>query len=120
MVRVLVVDDSAFYRRLVPVLLGDDHDVVDTAASGVEAVDRDGALDPDVVLMGWNLPIRDGVAAAEEITSRDRPARVILFGETQDADRCHEATAAGVNEHLVTPIRRRGLLAAIDAVTQPV
>jgi AmiR/NasT family two-component response regulator len=116
MAEILVVADSAFYRRLVPAILGAGHEVLDTAASGVEAVDRDAALGPDVVVMGWDLPIRDGVAAAEEITSRETPASVILFGDVQGPERRQAAAAAGVSEDLVTPFRRRGLRAAIDAV----
>jgi two-component system chemotaxis response regulator CheY len=114
MAEVLVVDDSPFHRRLLPAIIGEDHRVVGTAESGVEAVDRHQALDPDVVVMGWDLPIRDGVSAAEEITAADRGASVVLFGEPPDAERRQEASAVEVGEFLVTPFRQPGILAAID------
>jgi two-component system chemotaxis response regulator CheY len=113
MADVLVVDDSPFYRRLIPAIVEGTHDVVGTAESGVEAVDRHEALDPDVVLMGWSLPIRDGVVAAEEITAAAGDTSVVLFGETPDPETRREAEAVGVREYLVTPFRRRGVLDAI-------
>jgi two-component system chemotaxis response regulator CheY len=109
----LVADDSPFYRRLLPAIIGDEHRVVDTAESGVEAVQRHEALDPDVVVMGWDLPIRDGLSAAEEIIAVEQGTSVVLFDESLDAERRQEASAAGVGEYLVTPFRKRGLMAAI-------
>jgi CheY-like chemotaxis protein len=113
MAEVLVVDDSPFRRRLIPTVLADAHDVVAAAESGVEAVDLHEALDPDVVVMRWALPIRDGVAAAEEINSAGRETSVVLFGEAPEEERRHEAESVGVREFLVTPLRRGGLLEAI-------
>jgi len=110
---VLVVADSSFRRRLIPTVLADAHDVVATGESGVEAVDLHEALDPAVVVMGWALPIRDGVAAAEEITSTSPETSVVLFGEAPEKERRQKAESVGVREFLVTPLRRGGLLEAI-------
>jgi CheY-like chemotaxis protein len=113
MADVLVADDSAFHRRLIPAVLGNEHEVVDTAASGVEVVDRHDALEPDVVVMRWALPIRDGLAAAAEIGAASGDTSVVLFGDAPDPERRRGAAEAGVREFLVTPFRRQGLLDAI-------
>ena len=65
-IKVLVVDDSSFFRRRVSEILNQDDDleVIDTAANGQEAIDKVKAIKPDVVTMDVEMPVklRDGVS----------------------------------------------------------
>ena len=66
--RVLIVDDSDELRRLVAdavVSLG--YEVVGESTGGISAVKAAVALRPDVVVMDWQMPDLDGVAATAAI-----------------------------------------------------
>lgn len=78
--RVLVVDDSGFFRRrIVEILEGDAKlEVVGTAANGQEAVRQVLALKPDVVTMDIEMPVMDGITAVRRIMAL-RPTAVLMF-----------------------------------------
>ena len=79
-VRVLVVDDSSFFRRHLAFILDADPrlHVVGGACDGREAVEQVLALHPDVVTMDIEMPIMDGIAAVREIM-RCRPTPILMF-----------------------------------------
>jgi two-component system chemotaxis response regulator CheB len=79
-VRVLVVDDSAFFRkRIMEILKADvEVEVVGGAANGREAVDMVTELKPDVVTMDIEMPVMDGISAVREIMSKS-PTPVLMF-----------------------------------------
>ena len=64
-VKVLVVDDSGFFRRRVSEILSADPSiqVVGTATNGREAIDQALALKPDVITMDYEMPLMDGMAS---------------------------------------------------------
>lgn len=78
--KVLVVDDSAFFRkRIVEILAADPHiEVVGTAADGREAIRQVSLLKPDVVTMDIEMPVMDGITAVRRIMAI-RPTPVLMF-----------------------------------------
>jgi two-component system chemotaxis response regulator CheB len=79
-VRVLVVDDSAFFRKRIREELGGsgDIEIVGEAANGREAVEMAGRLKPDLITMDVAMPEMDGIAAVREIM-RAHPTRIIMI-----------------------------------------
>lgn len=79
-VKVLVVDDSGFFRRRVSEILASDPaiQVVGTATNGREAIDQVLALKPDVVTMDYEMPMMDGITAVRNIMQRC-PTPVLMF-----------------------------------------
>lgn len=82
-IRVLVVDDSGFFRRRIVEVLGADPDieVVATAANGQEAINQVILFKPDVVTMDVEMPIMDGITAVRRIMS-SRPTPVLMFSSS--------------------------------------
>lgn len=80
MVRVLIVDDSAFMRRTLSGLLGKDPDikVAGTAVNGEDALEKCRELDPDVVTMDIEMPKMDGLTALKHIM-RENPLPVLMI-----------------------------------------
>jgi len=78
-VKVLVVDDSGFFRRRISDILNAARniEVVGTASNGAEAVDLVQKLQPDVITMDFEMPVMDGISAVREIM-RVRPTPVIM------------------------------------------
>ncbi|MES9843341.1 MAG: response regulator, partial [Candidatus Sedimenticola sp. 6PFRAG5] len=63
--RVLIVDDSAFFRRRIAEMLGKDAgiEIVGVAVNGSEAVALNRQLKPDVITMDVEMPVMDGIEA---------------------------------------------------------
>jgi two-component system, chemotaxis family, protein-glutamate methylesterase/glutaminase len=80
LVRVLVVDDSAYVRKVVSQMLSRSPfiDVVGTARDGAEALERVVELGPDVVTCDLNMPVMDGEAFVRQQMSR-RPVPIVLI-----------------------------------------
>lgn len=79
-VKVLVVDDSGFFRRRVSEILSSDPNiqVIGTATNGREAIDQALALKPDVITMDYEMPMMDGITAVRQIMQRC-PTPVLMF-----------------------------------------
>ena len=102
-VKVLVVDDSGFFRRRVTEILAGDPQiqVVGTASNGREAVDQTLALHPDVITIDYEMPVMDGITAVREIMQRC-PTAVLMFSSlTYEGARVSlDALDAGAADYL--------------------
>ncbi|MAD91004.1 MAG: chemotaxis response regulator protein-glutamate methylesterase [Pseudoalteromonas sp.] len=79
-VKVLVVDDSSFFRRRVSEILEQDSDikVIDFAVNGQEAVEKAASLRPDVITMDVEMPVLDGISAVKKIMQAN-PTPILMF-----------------------------------------
>jgi two-component system chemotaxis response regulator CheB len=98
-IRVFVVDDSAFARRAIARVLGADPGikVVGEAANGTEALLRVPATRPDIVTLDLAMPGMDGLATLRALLARDPGLRILMLSvHTRDgAEATLEALAAG-------------------------
>lgn len=78
-IKVLVVDDSAFMRKSISLLLEDDPNikVVDTATDGLMAIEKIKELKPDIVTLDVEMPRMDGLTALK-IIMEECPTPVIM------------------------------------------
>jgi two-component system chemotaxis response regulator CheB len=101
--RVLVVDDSGFFRRRIVEILEADAriKVVGTAANGKEAIAQVGKLNPDVVTMDIEMPVMDGISAVRHIMA-SKPTPTLMFSSlTHDgAQATLDALEAGAVDFL--------------------
>lgn len=101
--KVLVVDDSGFFRRRIEEILRADIglDVVGSAANGVEAIEQVARLRPDVVVMDIEMPVMDGITAVRRIMA-EHPTPVLMFSTltTEGAKSTLDALEAGAVDYL--------------------
>ncbi len=101
--RVLVVDDSGFFRRRIVEILEADAriEVVGMASNGREAIEQVTRLKPDVVTMDIEMPVMDGITAVRRIMSI-QPTPVLMFSSlTQEgAQATLDALEAGAVDFL--------------------
>jgi two-component system, chemotaxis family, protein-glutamate methylesterase/glutaminase len=85
-IRVLVVDDSTFMRKVLEnIYNGDGHmQVVGSAKDGREAVSMAESLKPDVISMDINMPHVDGLQATAEIMTTNPKPIVIVSSESKE------------------------------------
>ncbi len=105
-VRVLVVDDSALMRKLIPAILARDSsiEVVGTAMDGAFALKKIEELRPDVVTLDLEMPRMDGMEALRLIM-RNAPVPVILFSthSKEGAYSTFKALALGAIDFVAKP-----------------
>jgi two-component system chemotaxis response regulator CheB len=101
--KVLVVDDSSFFRRRVTDILNKDPklDVIDVAVNGQEAVDKAKLLKPDVITMDIEMPVLNGIDAVKQIMAQS-PTSILMFSSLthQGAKATIEALEAGALDFL--------------------
>ena len=102
-VKVLVVDDSSFFRRRVSEIINNSPalEVVATANNGLEAIEMVAKIKPDVVTMDIEMPVMDGITAVQKIMACN-PVPILMFSSLthQGASATLDALEAGAVDFL--------------------
>src|SRR5262250_298355 len=104
--RLLVVDDSAFMRKVLETIFNADDQlqVVGHAKDGREAVTLAESLKPDVITMDINMPHVDGLQATAQImTTNPRPIVVVSSESKEGASSTLKALELGAIEFVAKP-----------------
>lgn len=105
-IKVLVVDDSAFMRKILSDIITShpDIDVVDTAKNGQEAITKIEKYNPDVVTLDVEMPIMDGLSALQKIMDT-HPVPVLMLSSLtqQGADATIKALQYGAVDFIAKP-----------------
>lgn len=104
-IRTLIVDDSAFVRKVVKDMLMRSPfiEVVGSARDGIEALEMVEQLKPDVVTCDLNMPNLDGVGFVKQQMARSPLPILILTASPQDAEQVLEALNAGAIDFVQKP-----------------
>jgi two-component system chemotaxis response regulator CheB len=115
-IKVLIVDDSAFMRKVLSDLFAaePDFEVVDVARNGRDAIDRIKRLRPDVVTMDVEMPVLDGISALE-IIMKEVPTRVVMVSSLtrEGADATIRALEKGAVDFVA---KTAGPISSIDFI----
>ena len=112
--RVLIAEDEALIRLDLKEMLEEEgYDVVGEVGDGQQAVDRAAELRPDLVILDIQMPVLDGLSAAEQIAA-DRIAPVIVLTAFSQRDLVERARDAGAMAYLVKPFNKNDLVPAIE------
>ena len=114
-IKVMVVEDERIVARDLARQLTDlGYDVVATAYSGEEALEKVGELHPDLVLMDIVLAGKmDGIAAAEKITALSGTPVVYLTSYADDKT-FGRAKLTGPSGYILKPVGKKQLHIAIE------
>ena len=113
--RILVVDDEVEIRRALGTGLAGHDFVVESVATGEEALVAVTGWRPDVVLLDLGLPGIDGFETLTRIRGSSRAAVIVLSVMTDERDKVR-ALDLGADDYLVKPFGLDELLARIRAV----
>lgn len=105
LIRVLVVDDSAYIRKVVKQMLQRSPfiDVVGTAGNGLEALDKVIELEPDVITLDLIMPEMNGVEFLVEQMKRKPYPVVISSIASETGEMALEALEAGAIDFIQKP-----------------
>jgi two-component system, response regulator PdtaR len=112
--RVLIAEDEALIRLDLKEMLEEEgYEVVAEVGDGQQAVDRAAELAPDLVILDIQMPVLDGLSAAEQIASA-RIAPVIVLTAFSQRELVERARDAGAMAYLVKPFSKNDLVPAIE------
>lgn len=104
--KVLVVDDSAFMRKMISDIVGQSNhlEVIATARNGEDALRKLPELKPDVITLDIEMPIMDGIATLQEIM-RKHPTPVVMLSSLTKAgaEKTMEAMSNGAVDFIAKP-----------------
>jgi AmiR/NasT family two-component response regulator len=113
-IRVLIAEDEALIRLDLKEMLEEEgYAVVAEVGDGQQAVDRAQELRPDLVILDIQMPVLDGLSAAEQIAS-NRIAPVIVLTAFSQRELVERARDAGAMAYLVKPFSKNDLVPAIE------
>lgn len=117
-IRLLIVDDIEETRENLRKLLSFDTDieVVGSAGSGFEAVEKVRQLRPNIVLMDINMPGMDGITAVEKVLEVEPTTQVIMLSVQGETDYLRRAMTAGAWDFLTKPASGSELISTIRRV----
>jgi len=114
-IRVLVVDDSAFMRKAISIMLESDPDikVIGMAHNGIEGIEMVQKLKPDIITLDIEMPRMDGLTALKRIMA-DNPTPVMMVSSltTDGASATLDALSLGA----VDFIPKQSSYVALDIV----
>jgi DNA-binding NarL/FixJ family response regulator len=110
--RVLLVDDHAFFRAGLRTMLADEGLAVTEARSGPAAIEAVAAAPPDVVLMDLHMPHMSGTEATRAIAGT---APVVMLTVSAEDEDVVEAVRAGARGYLLKDAPLEEILASVRA-----
>jgi two-component system, response regulator PdtaR len=112
--RVLIAEDEALIRLDLKEMLEEEgYTVVGEVGDGQQAIDQATTLRPDLVILDIQMPVLDGLSAAERIAG-DRIAPVIVLTAFSQRELVERARDAGAMAYLVKPFSKNDLVPAIE------
>lgn len=105
-VRVLIIDDSAFYRQRISRILSSHEriEVIGSAGDGMAGVQAVHRLKPDVITMDVEMPVMDGISAVKKIMS-EIPTPILMLSSytSMGAKATLDALHAGAVDFIPKP-----------------
>lgn len=119
-IRVMLVDDHTLLREGLRALLENypDIEIAGDALTGEEALERIGALVPDVVLMDIAMPGMNGLEATRRIREQNPQIRVLVLTQLEDRQMVVSLLQAGASGYVLKRALGSDLVTAIRAVYQ--
>ena len=105
MIKVLVIDDSAFMRRLYKNTINEDPnlEVIDTARNGQKGLEKIKELNPDVITLDVEMPVKNGIDTLKEIVEMDEPVPVVMVSALDNRDTVMTALDLGAFDFIPKP-----------------
>jgi two-component system cell cycle response regulator len=113
--RILVIEDQSYDAEKFALALKEDNDIVITAQSGMEALDRLKEADYDLLAVSLNLKNEDGLRLCSHLRSseRTRSVPILMIATEDDMARVAQGLEMGAHDYIHRPIDANELLARV-------
>lgn len=117
-IKVMVTDDHALVREGLRMMLSSapDIEIVGEAKDGREAVEKVALLEPDVVLMDFQMPVMDGLEAVKVIKEQNPSTNVIMLTIHGEDEYVAEAIMHGASGYVLKSVTKEELIQIISKI----
>ena len=113
----MIADDSDAIRLVLKDILSiGEHEVLEEAIDGAEAIDFYQKNNPDVLLLDLAMPKKDGLTVVKEIMQIDPNAKIILITASDNQKVINQCLEHGASAHISKPFDFSVVLKAITDV----
>ncbi len=117
MKKVLIVDDAAFMRgSLKMILQSNGFEVIGEAENGLEAIKKYKELQPDLVTMDITMPEMDGIEAVKAIKQFDDKAKIVMISAMGQENKVKDAVIAGAKSFIVKPFKQEFVIETLSKI----
>ncbi|WP_163192438.1 response regulator transcription factor [Clostridium thermarum] len=120
MLKMLIADDEYLVLESLRMIISKnikDVDIVGTASSGREAIEKALGLKPDIVFIDIHMPGIDGIEAIRQIKQVNSDTVFVILTAYEYFDYAKEALNLGVFEYLLKPINKNKLIETINNIS---
>lgn len=115
--RVLIVDDAAFMRTSLKMMLErNGFEVIGEAENGETAIKKYQTLTPDIVTMDITMPKMDGIKSLQAIRAINKNANIVVISAMGKEELVREAIVYGAKGFILKPINEEHLVKTLDKV----
>jgi two-component system, chemotaxis family, chemotaxis protein CheY len=115
MKKVLIVDDAAFMRLSLRIMLErNGFEIIGEAVNGKEAIYKYFTLKPDLVTMDITMPEMDGVQALTEIKKKDPNAKIIMISALGQESWVKKAIILGASGFVIKPYKEDHVIQTLN------
>lgn len=116
-VRILIVDDAIFMRKMIgDILRKEGYEICGEAENGIEAIKKYKELGPDLVTMDIIMPDMSGIDAVQEIVGIDSSAKILMVSAMGQQSLVVEAIQKGAKDYVIKPFQPSRVLEAVERV----
>ena len=117
MAKILIVDDSAFARKVVGMIVeSGGHEVIGRACDGESGLEMFRSLEPELVTLDYMMAGKNGEEVLEEMIEHDPSSRVIMIAGSHDQVVQEKVLQTGAKEFIDKDCVQKDLLNVIDQV----
>ncbi len=115
--RILICDDAIFMRTMIAdILTGAGYEIAAEAETGLQAVERYKAVQPDLVTMDIVMPDMGGIEAVKAIIASYPDAKILMCSAMGQQALVVEAVQAGAKDFVVKPFQPARVIEAVQRV----
>lgn len=118
--RVMIVDDDRAVRRILAGIIENNNlgQIVGEAGDGEEAEKKISVLEPDIVLMDFLLPGKDGLEVIKSLKQRGVRTHFIMISQVEDQAMISQAYQGGIEFFIHKPINAIETVSIISKVKE--
>ncbi len=120
MIKILLVDDHALFRKGLVSLLEDlpEFKVVGEASNGCEAIEAAKTLEPDLIFMDINMPECDGLEATKKIKEILPFIKIVMLTASEEDQFLFEAMKIGAQGYLLKDLELKQFLELLQTISK--
>lgn len=117
--RVLLVDDNDVMRSLLRSMLrGEDYEVVGEARNGDQGLDMALRLQPDIICLDIEMPLKNGIEVLPALREKLPAARIFMITGHTERAMVQAAIEGGASGYIVKPFNAAKVLDTLAATAE--